>query len=62
METKRQEGRGGEGLCLGLFEPRNSACYCVHSECMCCNSMQTVQNNQNNDFKTCMGSKMKVYN
>lgn len=46
-----REGRGGEWLCLGVFQPGNSACYCAHSECMCCNSMQqTEHNNRNNDF------------
>lgn len=49
--TKRREGRGGEWLCLGVFQPGNSVCYCAHGECMCCNSMQqTEHNNRNNDF------------
>lgn len=49
--TKRQEGRGREWLCLKVFQPGNSACYCAHGECMRCNStQQTVHNNQNNDF------------
>ena len=60
---ERREGRGGERLCVWeFFQQRNSACFCAHSECMCCNSMQTVQNNWNNDFKICMGRKMKEYN
>ncbi len=36
MGTKRREGRGGDGCAWEFFQWRNSACYCAHSECMCC--------------------------